>query len=342
MRIVTILCCLSVFFASCNSGEKIPDVSNIKVDITTERFEKDFFKLDTANPIDALKKLQEKYPDFSSYYYERVLGIDGSGNAGNAISPFLFSYRSIYDSVQLIFSDFSKYENEIKKGLQFVKYYFPSYKLPSKIITFIGPLDASYKTSFGLQGDIITNDAIGIGLQLHLGKDFSFYKSEQGIQMYPEYISNRFEPGTIAVNALRNITDDLYPEKTDDKPLVQQMVEKGKRLYLLQKFLPYAEEYKLIGYTTEQFKQAIAHEKEIWNMFVQNGSLQSIDENIIKNYIGESPKTQELGNASPGNIGSFAGWQIVKKYMLKNPEITLQKLMATDADTIFQEAKYKP
>ncbi len=343
MRILFVpLFLISITLFSCNGGEKIPDVSNIKVDITTFRFEKDFFKFDTSQRFNTLEELQNKYPDFVNFYYERILGVEGDGNAGAAITPFLLSYRTIYDSIQLLYPDFTKFENEIKNGLQFVKYYFPNYKLPEKIITFIGPLDASYKTSFGLQGDILTNSAIGIGLQLHMGENFSFYKSEQGIQMYPEYISKRFEPNTITVNAMKNIVDDMFAEKMEDKTLVQQMVEKGKRLFLLHKVLPAVDEYKLIGYTAGQLKQAYSHEKEIWNMFAQNNSLQSIDENIIKNYIGESPKTQELGDASPGNIGSFAGWQIVKKYMQQKDGVTLQQLMATDADSIFQDAKYKP
>lgn len=329
-------------FASCNSGEKIPDVSNIKVELTTERFEKDLFRLDSANLLQGVVQLRAKYTGFFDDYTEKILGVEGDGNAGNIFQSFLTSYRSLYDSAQLLFGDFSRYESDIKKGMQLVKYYFPGYKLPVKLITFIGPLDASYKTAFGLQGDIITGNAIGIGLQLHMGSNFSFYKSEQGMQLYPDYISRNFNPSTITVNALRNITDDLYPEKNEDKTLVQQMVEKGKRLYLLHKFLPAAEDHKLIGYTALQFKQAMEHEKEIWNMFAQNGTLQSIDENIIKNYIGESPKTQELGDASPGNIGSFAGWQIVKKYMKENSSVTLQQLLAKDADEIFQAAKYKP
>lgn len=331
-----------IIAAACNSGEKIPDVSSIKVDIKTERFEKDFFKLDTVNMQPGVQQLQAKYPSFFNDFTEKILGVESDGNAAGAVMAFLYSYRSLYDSAQLLFADFSKYENEIKHGLQFVKHYFPSYNLPSKIITFIGPLDASYKTSFGLQGDIITNNAIGIGLQLHMGGNFSFYKSEQGMQLYPAYISAGFEPAAIAVNAMRNITDDLFPEKLEDKPLVQQMVEKGKRLYLLHKFLPETDEYLLIGYSAAQMQQCYEHEKEIWNMFAQNGSLQSIDENIIKNYIGASPKTQELGDASPGNIGAFAGWQIVKKYMKENSKTTLQQLMEMDADALFQAAKYKP
>ena len=94
--------------------------------------------------------------------------------------------------------------------------------------------------------------------------------------------------------------------------------------------------------TKEQLKEAYTREKYIWDLFVQNSLLQSIDENLIKNYIGESPKTQELGDALPGNIGSFTGWQIVKKFMGKNPECSLQKLMEADAEQIFQQAKYKP
>ena len=89
-------------------------------------------------------------------------------------------------------------------------------------------------------------------------------------------------------------------------------------------------------------KSCYKNEAVIWELFVQNDLLQSIDNNIIKNYVGEGPKTQELGEDSPGNIGSFVGWQIVKKYMDKNPSISLPQLMKTPAEELFQKAKYKP
>ncbi len=62
----------------------------------------------------------------------------------------------------------------------------------------------------------------------------------------------------------------------------------------------------------------------------------------VKNYIGESPRTQELGEGSPGNIGGFSGYQIVKKYLAKNQKITLEELMKTDAREIYNQSKYKP
>ena len=35
------------------------------------------------------------------------------------------------------------------------------------------------------------------------------------------------------------IVDDLFPDQSNGKPLIEQMVEKGKQWYLLDKFLPH-------------------------------------------------------------------------------------------------------
>jgi hypothetical protein len=337
MRLLIGLLIVSSILFSCNSGDKTPDVSGIKVQLSTQHFEKELFNLDTAAYGANLEKLIGRYPSFGENFISTVLGADPQWNNDSValyVKGFTQAYQKVYDTASLVFKNFAPYEAEIKKGLQFVKHYFPAYKIPDKIITYIGPLNG--------YGDILADDALIVGLHLHLGKNYSLYHSELVQQTYPDYISRRFEPGYITANCMKNIVMDMYPEKLEEKTLVQQMVEKGKRLYLLSKFAPATEEEKLIGYTKEQLTEAYKHEKNIWDLFVQNNLLQTNDENVIKNYIGESPKTQELGDASPGNVGSFAGWQIVKKYMEKNPEVTLQKLMITDNDAIFQAAKYKP
>ena len=70
--------------------------------------------------------------------------------------------------------------------------------------------------------------------------------------------------------------------------------------------------------------------------------MQTADNNLIKNYVSDGPKTQELGEKAPGNIGSFAGWQIVKKFAEKYPDIKPDSLMKIDDEKIYAEAKYKP
>ena len=295
-----------------------------------------------------MTSLLQKYPKFTPDFVENILGLDMDsllipGNAqDNAIRLFIHDYKFVKDSSDLLYKDFGNETSDIKKALQFVKYYFPQYPVPKSVITFIGPINANFETSFGTQGDIITSEGFGIGLQLHMGKNFSLYKSMEGQEQYPDYLANNFDAAHITVNCMRNIIDDLYPDKTNGKPLIEQMVEKGKRIYLLTKFLPNTPEYICFGYTEKQLKDSYVNEAVIWDFFLNNDLLNNSEQSIIKNYIGESPKTQELGEDSPGNIGTFSGLQIVKKYLEKFPETTLPQLMKTDANEIYTKTKYKP
>ncbi|HTB51668.1 MAG TPA: hypothetical protein VK718_02750 [Ferruginibacter sp.] len=338
MRLTIAVILISTLAFSCKNGKNIPDVSNIKIDITTERFDKDLFAIDSNNFAEGYQKLETKDPFFSNFFIGRTLNLDPTWPRDTVlgyVAQFTSAYRPVYDSAALVFNDFSTYENDIKQASQFLKYYFPAYPIPSKIITYIGPLDGD--------GDLLaTGEAFLVGLQVHMGRNYSMYKTSFVSETYPGYVTYGFEPSYIVVNYVKDAMNDLYPEKEDDRPMIDQMIDKGKRLYVLSKLLPYTEEYKLIGYTEKQLKDCYDHEAVVWSMFIQNGTLQATDKDVIKTYLGPSPKTVELGEDAPGNIGSFAGWQIIKKYMSNNPTKTLPQLMATDAEVIFQETKYKP
>ncbi|HUQ66635.1 MAG TPA: hypothetical protein VM101_10790, partial [Flavitalea sp.] len=233
-------------------------------------------------------------------------------------------------------------EEQITDGLKHVKYYFPNYDLPHSIITFIGPMDAYFEGSTGGYGDVITTEGLAVGLQLHLGKNFSMYTSEMGLSLFPSYISRKFSPEYIPVNAMKNIIDDLYPDQSADKTLIEQMVEKGKRIYLLSLLMPETPDTLKIGYTAQQLKGCRENEGLIWNYFVKNGLLFNNDPSLIKNYIGDSPNTPEFGEGAPGNIGLFTGWKIVLKYMEKKTDVPPDQLMKTDAKKLFEESKYRP
>ena len=338
-RIPSIVCgILLLLLVSCKNGTTSPDVSVVQVNLRVQRFEADFFSV--RDPIDTARfeQLYRKYPGFFPRYINDVLGFAGAppDSVLKFAGLFAAQYRAYKDSADKLFADFSPYEQEIRKGLQYVKHYFPTYLLPAKVITYVGPFDG--------YGDFLdaADTALGVGLHLHLGKDFSAYKTTLVQEVYPAYISARFEPGYVAVNCMRNIVSDLYPEAESDKPLAEQMIEKGKRLYLLSLFLPQVPEHKLIGYTEPQLKDCYRHEALIWNFFVKNNYLQLTDKNTIKNYLGEGPRTRELGEDAPGNIGAFCGWQMVKKYMAEHRDLSPAQLMKTDNEQIFQSVRYKP
>jgi hypothetical protein len=84
------------------------------------------------------------------------------------------------------------------------------------------------------------------------------------------------------------------------------------------------------------------NEGKIWSFFLTNSMLMSNDPSLVKNYMGDAPNTQELGPVSPGYIGLFVGWQIVKKYMSQHKEMKLPELLNVPAMKLFEESKYKP
>ena len=333
------ICLLIVLLNSCSHKKKIPDVSQIKVNLQTVRFEKDFFAIDTNNIQVGLQALYTKQKGFSQDFFFNILGIPPfPDSVAHDAKLFISTYKSIYASTVKPFENFEPIQEEVKKGLQFVNYYFPKYPLPTKIVTFIGPLN-SYA------GIITPDNSLAVGLQLYLGKDYSVYQSDEVLNMYPSYVSRRFEPIYIPVNCMKNIVDDLFtmnqPKKKSTQ-LIELMVDEGKKLYVLDAFLPYTADSLKTGYTQQQLTNSFAYEKEIWTYFVENELLYQTDPSTVTPYVNDGPKTTELGEWSPGNVGQFVGWQIVKKWMDKNDKITLQQLIQTPAKQIFEEARYKP
>jgi hypothetical protein len=344
-KAVTQLSLVFILLYACKSSSG-PDVSNINVNLATVRYEKEFFALDTNNLSFALDELYNKHPDFFRDFSQHILGLPPITDSGlqvmNAIKQFLHDYRPVYDSANQVFGDFSREEKAIVNGLKHVKYYFPNYPLPQKLFTFIGPMDAYFEASTGGYGDVITSEGLAVGLQLHLGPNFSMYNSEMGQALYPSYLARKFAPEYIPVNCMKNIVDDLYPDKSSDKTLVEQMVEKGKRIYLLQQFMPNTPDTLLIGYTKKQLNGCLDNEADIWHYYLANNLVFNNDPSLIKNYIGDSPGTPEFGEGAPGNIGMFVGWRIVQKFMDENSSTTLDELMRKDPRKLFEESHYRP
>lgn len=322
---------------ACNNKEGIPDVSSIKVDIPVERFDNSFFSIDSNDISNGLRKVQQQHPDFYTDFMQNILGVSGVDTNQNTIlvtKEFLRGYLPVYDSLQLKYKKTDWLQKELEKAFQYVKYYFPHYKT-GKAILFTGPFDAP--------GVASVNAGIAIGLQQFAGKDFSVYQSPMGQELFPIYISKRFAPEYITANCMKAVVEELFPDKSGDKPLIEQMIEKGKRWYLLDKFLPATPDSIKTGYTNKQLSWCSENEGLIWSYLVKNEDLNSLSPAVLQTYIGEAPFTQGFSQeSSPGNIGQWIGWQIIKKFVAKNPDMLPQDIMRAEAKKILDEAKYKP
>lgn len=322
---------------ACKTGKKAPDVSNIPVTVHIERFDQALFAIDTNHIQQALLDLGRQYPYFINDFAVNILGTsplsDTSAQAFFACRRFISGYMPVRDSLDLRFANMQPIEEGLKKGFQYMHYYFPKYNLPPKIVSYIGPFDAP--------GVALTRYTLAIGLQLYAGKQFPFYLSSQGQELFPLYISRRFEPEYIVPNCMKSLSEDLFPDQSQGKPLIEQMIEKGKNWWLIDQLLPEMADSLKTGLSQKQLNWCEKNEGQIWNFFLDL-NLYSLDPDMIKNYIGDAPYTQGMPEVSPGNIGQWVGWRIVQKYAALHPDITPLQLMQTGNRVIFDETKYKP
>jgi hypothetical protein len=339
MRSLALFLAACCGLASCSSVDK-PDVSGIDVGaVHIERFDTAFFNIDSNNVIAGLRRLDHDYPFFTPDFVGNILGADEplsdtSRIAFAATRQFLVSYLGVSDSLKAKYARLDWLEKELQNGFRFVKYYFPKYKLPQKVVAFIGPFDGP--------GVAITSFALGIGLQSYAGRNFPLYLTGKGQDLYPQYVSRRFEPEYITTNCINAIAQDIVPDSSDNRPLIEQMIIKGRYLWLTGKLLPELPDSIRTGYTRAQLDWCAGNEAAVWNFFLQGVDLYTVDPDIIKNYIGEGPKTLGMPDAAPGNIGAWVGWQIVKKYAAEHKDLSPLQVMTMPVRTLFEETKYKP
>ena len=344
-KLLPILLLISI--TACNNRNNAPDVSHIKIDLKTERFEQAFFNIDSNNTKAGLAQLQQKYPTFLPLFVTNVLGLgpisDSNSLVYDGTKRFLHLNQVVYKQSQDLYKNFSSTAKELEDGFRYVKHYFPAYNVPA-IITTVGPMDALAPMSNNEPSpNYLGENFLAIGLQFYLGKEFSIYNDPGYISsVAPLYRSARFSKEYIAGDVFKLVIDDLFPDSSSRYPLIERFIEKGKRLYLLQQFLPNSNDTLLIGYTGKQLEWCKENERSMYNFFIQQNLLFEIDPALTQNFTTDGPTTQGMPEQSPGNIGAFLGWEIVKAYMQKKPSVTLAQLMRTSNKNIFNEAEYKP
>lgn len=336
---------IGIFFTllSCNNEEKGPDVSDVSINLSVNRFDKEFFNIDSSNVLPGLNLLQAKYPLFTSIFLQNILGLD-SANTLAGVKRFIHLSQSVRDTVNAVFKNFDDIEKDFKKAFQYTRYYFPQYKLPNNLITIIGPPDALAQNGNLLTPNFLGPDFLGVSLQFYVGSNYSLYNQLFFIEnVAPTFRSRRFSKEYMVSDGMQLIVDDLFPDKSAGKPLVEQMVERGKQWWLLKKFLPASPDSIITGYTKNQMEWCNTNEGLIWSYIVKNEDLYSVNPATIQTYLGEAPFTQGFSQElSPGNIGQWIGWKIVEKYAQKNESNSLTDVMNASAKQILDGAKYKP
>jgi len=159
--------------------------------------------------------------------------------------------------------------------------------MPDELIYYISPVSSAF--------NVIGGHYIGVGLQITNYKNYS--------------------PNQIPFYCVQNLLDDYLYNKSAASPLLYQMIDAGKRQYILETICLQMPDTLVWNYSSKQLKALQEQESEIWQYLLDQHLLLSKERIDYLNFMGEAESNSLLGNSLPGNVGKFLGYRIVCAYM---------------------------
>lgn len=307
---------LVVFFSCKNENKEEKEISKIDVDFKLERFDMAFANADVSD----LPKLKETFPFLFSQRIPDSVWIQKMNDT---------LQRELNSEVKKEFLNFDDVHYDIFRLFQHLKHYDNTFSEP-RVITVTSDVDYRNKT-------IVTDTIIIIALDTYLGSKHEFYGD------IPRFLTENMNKSQIVCDLASNYAKK-YMFQSQRKSLLDEMIYFGKQLYFKDRMIPFKSDAEKIGYTQEQFDWALANESQIWSYFIEREMLYSTDNSLPSRFIADAPFSKfylELDNESPGRIGQYIGWQIVKSYMANN-DVLMNDMLQKEAKEIFEKSKFKP
>jgi len=323
-----------VFMAACQKGRSYfpKDIEPQEIEIV--RFDNALMNVHEATIAQDIRVLYDEYPAFMSLWVEDILGIPSADTAfleqqlPQFLNDTLYGFKQTNAREQRIFEDISDLEKAFGKAFARVVYLYPDTEIPA-IYLFIS----------GFQTPIYFNDELlGIGADMYLGSDYEYYN-----RVVYEYQKQTMRKECIPVDVVSAFLFRTLPYTSTKSRLLDQMIYRGKVMYLTAQIFDDLKGYEVMGWTKEQWEWCVKNERDIWHLVMDKRDLFKTESLVLTGYLNDGPFTSEVSQDAPGRLGIWLGWRITESYMEHNETVSLQDLMAEgDAQKILEESYYKP
>lgn len=337
-----LLCCtmIGTFACQTDDSEPVPDVSDIEVNVELRRFERDLFSLDTDNLAAELERLESNYPQFSQIYFNHILRSKDPAVAPQGHVDYVRGFlqhpavRQLYDTTMIVYPELTDIQEEYRRAFRFFKHYFPEQPVPS-VTTFI--------SEYTVGAFIYENNALGVGLDFFLGAEYPYLRYNPNNSNFSAYLTRTFNRDHLVAKSLTPLVEDLLGPPPAGGRMLDMMVHNGKKLYLLDRLLPFHPDSVIMEVTGEQMDWLLNNELEIWAYFLQEDLLYSSEWQDIRKFVEYSPHSPGMPPEAPGRTANFTGWRMVRAYMQRHPQASMQDLIELrDAQALLDRSRYKP
>lgn len=331
-RPIVFLIIIIIAFQACRSKSSdvtMPAASGEKVaesKIAILRYEKALFALDKNHLKQGMATLSREYSFFLGNNWQDTMNILRIYNFLNDKN-----IKELYDITVTRYPDVTSIENGLTDAFYLFRQAYPEKPVPT-VFTYVSGLDVDNPVYY-------FDTAMAIGLDIFLGSDITAYQ-KAGL---PKYKINRFTRDNLLPQCMMAVSDHIIRIDEKHNTLLDQMVAAGKALYFLDVTLPGVNDEFKIGYTSDQLDWSRTHESEIWAFIIEHQLLFSSDPQGVSKLMTDGPFTAGFAPASPGRLGAYIGWQLIRSYMKEAENITLKQLMEnTDAQEILKVSGFKP
>ena len=326
----------ALLFTACQHGRtyfpKDNDIAQHTIDIV--RFDNSLLNVHEASVAQDIQVLYDQYPQFMSLWVEDILGIPSSDTAflvqqlPQFLNDTLYGFKQTNTREQEVFADVSGLEKALTKAFSRIIWLYPETEIPTFYFFISGFQTPIY---FG-------DDLIGIGADMYLGSDYEYYN-----RVVYDYQKQTMRPECIPVDVVSAFLFRNIPYTSAKSRLLDQMMYRGKIMYLTAQIFDDLPDYEVMGWTKEQWDWCVRNEQAIWHLVMDKRDLFKTESLILTGYLNDGPFTSEISQDAPGRLGIWLGWRIVESYMEHNEQVTLQELMDEgDAQKILELSFYKP
>ena len=256
---------LAVVLCGCgNKYQYIPkDIERINVEIV--RFDSAQLAVRKDSVKQDIEKLYSDYEEFMPMYVEGILRIPSEDTAylcdmyAHFLTDTVMGFAQTNALTLKKFSDVDSLREALSTGFSRLHYLYPDWVLPKKVYLYVS----------GFNSAVAYLDSImGVGVDMYLGSDYPYYN-----QVVYNYQKHTMRKECIAGDLLNMYLAYNVPFTSKRNRLLEQMIFRGKQMFLLSKLLPDDPSWEIIGYTKEQWQWCERYEQAIWSRIMENKDL---------------------------------------------------------------------
>ena len=279
-------------------------------------------------------RFQAEFGDFWRIYVEDILQAAPANDPRLPLMLTSFTmdpdWSSAQQAVDSVLGDLEPQRRDLQDAFKRMMVFFPSTHAP-KVIAF----------NSGFNYGIYPVDSIlGVGVEWFIGTEHPVigYLSPDA---FPQYVKDRMLPEMLVPAAVKGWLLVSFTRDIRGADLLTNLVETGKVMALLAALLPDTDPAQVFAFNKAQLARCEANEYMMWQEIVGEELLNSKKEDVIRRSMNDGPFTSGFPRESPGHVGEWIGYRMVKSYMVANPDMDFEALFAMD-DTRAVLKHYKP